>query len=158
VATLSKNIATELALPAHDIDTIYNAALLHDIGKIGIRDEVLLAPRKLTPDERAIIEQHPAFGNSILTPLKFLGEIKTYVRHHHERWDGTGYPDRRRAEEIPLASRIIAVADTYDAMTSSRPYRNAIDPEIALTEIRRSSGTQFDPTVVAGFLKVVGAG
>ncbi|MCK9461257.1 MAG: GAF domain-containing protein [Proteobacteria bacterium] len=157
VAGISRNIATELSLPASDVDTIYNAALLHDIGKIGIRDEVLLAPRKLTPEERAIIEQHPAYGNSILTPLKFLGEIKTYVRHHHERWDGTGYPDRRRAEEIPLASRIIAVADTYDAMTSSRPYRDALSPEVALAEIRRSSGSQFDPAVVQGFLKIIGA-
>jgi len=157
VATMSKNIAVELALPARDVDAIYNAALLHDIGKIGIRDEVLLAPRKLTPDERAIIEQHPAYGNSILTPLKFLGEIRTYVRHHHERWDGTGYPDGRKADEIPLASRIIAVADTYDAMTSSRPYRNAIAPDVALAEITRSSGSQFDPVVVKGFLAVVSA-
>jgi putative methionine-R-sulfoxide reductase with GAF domain len=157
VAVMSRDIATQLALSDREVDTIYNAALLHDIGKIGIRDEVLLAPRSLTPEERAIIEQHPAFGNSILTPLKFLGEIRTYVRHHHERWDGSGYPDGRKAEDIPLASRIIAVADTYDAMTSTRPYRNALSREVALHEIQKSSGVQFDPIVVTGFLKVVSA-
>ncbi len=157
VATLSKNIAGTLGLPELERSTIYNAALLHDIGKIGIRDEVLLAPRRLTRDEMAIIQKHPSFGNTILMPLKFLGEIREYVRHHHERWDGSGYPDKRKGDEIPLASRIIAVADTYDAMTSNRPYRDQLTKETAVSEITQAAGTQFDPDVVSAFLKVIPA-
>ncbi|MCP4680188.1 MAG: GAF domain-containing protein [Deltaproteobacteria bacterium] len=155
VATLSKNIAETIDLPEQERLTIYNAALLHDIGKIGIRDEVLLAPRRLTDEEMAVIQKHPSFGNMILAPLKFLGEIREYVRHHHERWDGTGYPDKRKSNDIPLASRIIAVADTYDAMTSDRPYRNQLSKETAVSEIQKAAGTQFDPEVVKAFLKVI---
>ncbi len=157
VAKMSKEIAVKLDLRTDDVEKIHNAALLHDIGKIGIRDEVLLAPRKLTVDERTIIEQHPSFGNTILRPLKFLGDIREYVRFHHERWDGTGYPDGRKETEIPLASRIIAVADTYDAMTSTRPYRAALSAETAIDEITKASGSQFDPSVVKVFLKIVNA-
>ena len=157
VANMSKEIAIRLDLPEDYVDKIHNAAMLHDIGKIGIRDEVLLAPRKLTSDERTIIEQHPSFGNTILRPLKFLGDIREYVRYHHERWDGTGYPDGRKETAIPLASRIIAVADTYDAMTSTRPYRGALSVETAIDEIKNASGFQFDPSVVKVFLKIVNA-
>jgi putative nucleotidyltransferase with HDIG domain len=155
VAELSKKIARKLGLDDREIMSIYNAALLHDIGKIGIRDEVLLAPRKLTEEERRIIQKHPAYGNTILLPLKFLGEIREYVRYHHERWDGTGYPDGYRGLDIPLASRIIAVADTYDAMTSDRPYRDQISKENAIKEIKASAGIQFDPAVVDAFMQVM---
>ncbi|MBW2277869.1 MAG: GAF domain-containing protein [Deltaproteobacteria bacterium] len=155
VADMSKSIAVNLGLPDKDISTTYNAALLHDIGKIGIRDEVLLAPRKLTEQEMATIKKHPAFGNTILMPLKFLGEIREFVRFHHERWDGSGYPDGRSGVDIPLASRIIAVADTFDAMTSNRPYRTALGRDTAITEIKSSAGTQFDPEVVTAFLRIV---
>jgi putative nucleotidyltransferase with HDIG domain len=157
VAELSRNIALNLGLPEKEIATTYNAALLHDIGKIGIRDEVLLAPRKLTDQEMAAIKKHPSFGNTILMPLKFLGEIREFVRYHHERWDGSGYPDGRVGDEIPLASRIIAVADTFDAMTSNRPYRSALSRGTAIDEIRNSAGTQFDPRVVDAFLTIVTA-
>ncbi|MDD5306161.1 MAG: GAF domain-containing protein [Deltaproteobacteria bacterium] len=153
VADLSKRIASTLKLPEREVHTIYNAALLHDIGKIGIRDEVLLAPRRLSVEEMRIIQKHPSFGNTILMPLKFLGEIREFVHYHHERWDGSGYPDGRRSDTIPLASRIIAVADTFDAMTSNRPYRTALTPETAVEEIMRASGTQFDPRVVTAFLE-----
>ena len=155
VADISKRIALGLELPEREVDKIHNAALLHDIGKIGIRDEVLLAPRALTKEERHVIEQHPSFGNSILMPLKFLGEIREYVRHHHERWDGSGYPDGRAGTDIPLASRIIAVADTFDAMTSTRPYRSALSYDTAIEEITKSAGTQFDPDVVTSFLQII---
>jgi GAF domain-containing protein len=157
VAEISREIATRLGLSKGEIDTIYQAALLHDIGKIGIRDEVLLAPRRLTPEELAIIQKHPTFGNTILLPLKFLGEIREFVRFHHERWDGSGYPEGRLGEDIPLASRIIAVADTYDAMTSTRPYRSALSRDTAIGEIRRSAGSQFDPIVVGTFLTFIEA-
>ncbi len=154
VASVSRKIAEELGLLQPEIDSIHQAALLHDIGKIGIRDEVLLAPRKLSDEEMSIIQQHPSFGNTILMPLKFLGEIREFVRFHHERWDGTGYPDGLKGEKIPLASRIIAVADTFDAMTSNRPYRGAMDRETAIGIIEESSGSQFDPRVVEAFLRV----
>ncbi|HUT79452.1 MAG TPA: GAF domain-containing protein, partial [Polyangia bacterium] len=157
VAEISREIATRLGMAKGEIDTIYQAALLHDIGKIGIRDEVLLAPRRLTPEELTIIQKHPTFGNTILLPLKFLGEIREFVRFHHERWDGSGYPEGRMGEDIPLASRIIAVADTYDAMTSTRPYRSALSRDTAVGEIRRSAGSQFDPIVVSTFLTFIEA-
>ncbi len=155
VADLAQSIGVELGLGTRELKAIYNAALLHDIGKIGIRDEVLLAPRLLSDEEMRIIRQHPTYGNAILMPLHFLGEIREFVRHHHERWDGSGYPDGRKGDEIPLASRIIAVADAYDAMTSDRPYRKALAKEIARDEIERTAGVHFDPAVIAAFLKVL---
>lgn len=155
VASLAQKIAKNMGLGKNEQLAIFNAALLHDIGKIGIRDEILLAPRKLTETELATIEQHPTFGNTILTPLKFLGQIRSYVKHHHERWDGNGYPDRCKGEEIPLASRIIAVADAFDAMTSQRPYREQKQSNAAIQEIEECAGSQFDPEVVASFVKIV---
>ncbi len=155
VADLAKRIAEKMALDDQEIQTIYNAALLHDIGKIGIRDKVLLAPRKLTQEEMNIIKDHSAFGNTILMPLKFLSNIREVVCHHHERWDGEGYPDGRKGDEIPLASRIIAVADAYDAMTSNRPYRTSISPRVAVKNIRELAGSQFDPRVVEAFVSLI---
>ena len=154
VAKIARRIAEEMKLDETTTEALYNAALLHDIGKIGIRDEVLLAPRKLTTREMDIIKEHSVFGNTILMPLKFLGQIRECVRHHHERWDGTGYPDQRKGEEIPLPSRIIAVADAFDAMTSDRPYRQSISQLDAIAEIKTLAGKQFDPDVVKAFLRV----
>lgn len=157
VAELSLAVAQTLELADERCHLIYNSALLHDIGKIGVRDAVLLKPRRLSEEEMAIIRQHPTFGNVILGPLKFLGEVADLVKHHHERWDGTGYPDGLAGETIPLESRIIAVADAYDAMTSSRPYRQARSHEEAMTEIASQSGGQLDPTVVRAFQAVIEA-
>jgi putative nucleotidyltransferase with HDIG domain len=155
VADLALAIAGELALAEEECHLIYNSALLHDIGKIGVRDEVLLKPRKLTDEEMDVIRKHPTYGCAILGPLKFLGRVAELVGCHHERWDGSGYPAKLRGEEIPLPSRIISVADAYDAMTSSRPYRKALSHDDALDEIEREAGRQLDPTVVQAFLRVI---
>jgi len=155
VARMSRDVAQELGLDSEERSLIFNSALLHDIGKIGVRDAVLLKPRKLTEDEVEIIRQHPTFGNIILGPLKFLGSVAELVKYHHESYDGTGYPQGLKGEEIPLASRIIAVADAYDAMTSSRPYRAARSHGEALAEMKRVSGQQLDPTVLDAFFRVI---
>jgi putative nucleotidyltransferase with HDIG domain len=155
VGELSLAMAQALGLDEERCHLIHNAALLHDIGKIGVRDAVLLAPRKLTDKEMTVIRQHPTFGNIILGPLKFLGAVSDLVKHHHERWDGKGYPDGIRGDAIPLESRIIAVADAFDAMTSTRPYRTALSRDTALAEIRAQAGRQFDPAVVDAFVTVM---
>ncbi|MCK9522924.1 MAG: GAF domain-containing protein [Proteobacteria bacterium] len=151
VADLAEKLARRLGLSERNIDKIISAAILHDIGKIGIRDELLLAPRPLTPEERVAIQQHATLGFNILSPLKFLGEVRPIVHYHHERWDGKGYPEGRAGKQIPFAARIIAVADAYDAMTSTRPYREPLSQDEAIAEIRAGAGTQFDPEVVAAF-------
>jgi putative nucleotidyltransferase with HDIG domain len=128
--------------------------LLHDIGKIGIPDKILSKPGPLDPDERRVMETHTTLGAQILAGVGMLEERGIeIVRHHHERWDGAGYPDRLKGERIPLAARIFAVADALDAMTSDRPYRSAGDWGDACTELERGSGAQFDPDVVATFVK-----
>jgi putative nucleotidyltransferase with HDIG domain len=133
-------------------------ALLHDVGKIGVEDAYLRAPRSLTDEEFAKVQRHPGLGFRILEPLPELEQVRAIVRHHHERWDGRGYPDGLGAEDIPLASRIIAVADTIDAITSDRPYRRGGPLDLALGEVRRGSGSQFDPGVVKALDRAVSAG
>jgi len=128
--------------------------LLHDVGKIGVPDAILFKPEPLSNEEFAMIAQHPVIGSEILRDVDFLGEGKLVVRHHHERWDGQGYPDRLAGDEIPLPARVFAVADALDALTSDRPYRPAAGFEAARTEIRSNSGTQFDPDVVAAYESV----
>ena len=155
VARIAHRTAAKMELNVEAIQAIESAARLHDIGKIGIRDDVLLAARKLTDIELTAIREHSAFGNTILAPLKFLGQIRESVRHHHERWDGKGYPDGLGGTDIPMASRIIAVADAYDAMTSNRPYRESRTHDFAIKEIGAQAGKQFDPEVVSAFLKLV---
>jgi len=122
--------------------------LLHDIGKIGVRDEVLLKQGALSGDEMEAIRRHPIFGDAILAPLKFLGRVTGMVKHHHERWDGDGYPDGLAGDAIPRASRIVAVSDTYDALTSDRPYRSRRSHDEAMEVILAERGKQFDPTIV----------
>jgi len=125
--------------------------LLHDVGKVAVPDAVLFKPGALTDEERGMISRHPEIGSEILRDVDFLGDAKLVVRHHHERWDGRGYPDGLRGDEIPEAARVFAVADTLDALTTDRPYRAAVDWNEARTEIERHSGTQFDPAIVAAY-------
>jgi len=148
-------IAKELNLADEEIETIRFAGLLHDIGKIGISEMILLKKDKLTEEEFEIISTHPRLGNFILSRVKYLQKIAPLTYHHHERWDGKGYPMGLKGEDIPLGSRILSVADTFDAITSSRSYRKAKSAEEAIEEIRKCAGTQFDPRVVEAFIRVV---
>jgi diguanylate cyclase (GGDEF)-like protein/putative nucleotidyltransferase with HDIG domain len=148
VATLAESIAVELGLPSELVEQLRLAGLLHDLGKIGVPDEILKAPRGLTHDEFELVKKHPEIGYSLLDGLE-LDPIDAWVLHHHEHWDGSGYPERLRDEEIPLGSRIVLVADAYEAITADRPYRRAQSQQQALAELRAHAGTQFDPNVVA---------
>jgi ribonuclease P protein subunit RPR2 len=125
--------------------------LLHDVGKVAVPDAILFKADRLTDEEYALVTQHPVIGAEILSDVSFLGEAKLIVRHHHERWDGTGYPDGLHGDDIPLAARVFAVADTLDALTTDRPYRAAVGWSEAREVIRANSGTQFDPTVVHAY-------
>jgi HD-GYP domain-containing protein (c-di-GMP phosphodiesterase class II) len=127
-------------------------ALLHDIGKIGIDEKILRKSSKLDPGEWEIIRNHSTIGGSIIKPIKFLPSGEKIIRHHHERFNGSGYPDGLRGEDIPLFSRVIAVADSFDAMTSLRPYRGTMKTDDAILELRRCSGEQFDPKLVDVFI------
>ncbi len=134
-----------------DLEVLEFAGNLHDIGKIGIRDQVLMKPGRLTRDEYEIIKAHPVIGEEIVSHLGLMTEAKGIIRHHHERWDGKGYPDGLAGDSIPALARILAVADTYDAMTTDRPYRKGHSPAKAHEEIVANSATQFDPDAVAAF-------
>ncbi len=152
VMQYSRQIAEGLHLGGEHIRRICTAALMHDIGKIGIPLDALKKPQKLTKAEYEMFKEHPDKGRRILEPIDFLKDIVPAVYHHHEQYDGTGYPLGLKGEEIPLEARILAVADTYDAMTSDRAYRAALSHEIAVAELKRCAGTQFDPRIVAVFI------
>jgi HD-GYP domain-containing protein (c-di-GMP phosphodiesterase class II) len=152
VAHLTTLILDEFpGLSADERDAIIAAARIHDLGKVATSDLILCKPGRLTDDEFAVIKRHPVDGSEILRHLTPYRHIVEIVRHHHERWDGRGYPDGLAGEAIPFGARVIAVADTYDAMTTDRPYRRALSHEEALAELQRGAGTQFDPVIVAAF-------
>ncbi len=153
VADVSVAIARELGLPQESIDKITLAGLVHDIGKMGVRESVLNKPGRLTIEEFQQIQKHPEIGERILSPIAGDEEILNFVRNHHERYDGTGYPDRLKGAQIPLGARILAISDAYEAMTSERPYRKAMSNKAALAEIECGKGTQFDPEVGDAFLR-----
>ncbi len=155
VVKYTLEIAEELGLSEEDIESLEIAALLHDIGKIGIKEDVLLKPGKLNDEEWKVIKEHPMISAKILGPVEFPEIIMLAVRLHHEQIDGRGYPDGLSQERIPLHASIIKVADAYDAMTSDRPYRKALPLEVALSELKKGSGTQFHPAVVEAFLKIL---
>jgi putative nucleotidyltransferase with HDIG domain len=154
VAQLSALIAAELGFTGDRLAKVRLAGLLHDVGKIGVPDAILNKPAALTDDEYEIMQQHAVLGFEIVESAG-LPEQGRWVRHHHERVDGRGYPDGLRGEEIPLESRIILVADSFEAMTSDRPYRRAPGREFALAELDRNAGTQFDPDVVEALTRAL---
>ena len=147
VADLSASVAAQLGCDDALIEAVRTAGRLHDIGKIGIREEVLNKQGPLTDEEYEHVKQHVLVGSQILAPLVHLREVITYVRSHHERWDGFGYPDRLVAERIPLGGRIIGTVEIYDALTTSRPYQEKMPPEIAVERMRDLVGTVLDPAV-----------
>ncbi len=153
VVETSVAIARNLGLPPSSVEKIRLAGLIHDIGKIGVKEDILNKPGKLTGEEYQQVQYHCEIGEHILSPVVEDNEILQMVRHHHERYDGNGYPDGLSGEQITLGARILTVADTYDAMMSQRPYRSAMSRKEALDEIRRCTGTQFDPAVVNAFLE-----
>jgi putative nucleotidyltransferase with HDIG domain len=154
VAAYTVTVARRMGVTEPEITDIYRGALLHDVGKIGIRDAILLKPGKLTAAEWREMRKHPEIGARMLQGIKFLEGAIAIVLCHQERYDGKGYPGRLKGEQIPLGARIFAVVDTLDAMTSDRPYRKALTYARAREEIIRYSGTQFDPKVVEVFLRI----
>ncbi|MDR1195214.1 MAG: GAF domain-containing protein [Endomicrobium sp.] len=148
-------IAEKMHLPQAIVRHVEYAALMHDIGKIGIEEQILRKPGKLTDEEVEIIKKHPTIGNKIISPITFLAPVAPMVLYHQEWYDGTGYPEGLAGEEIPLGSRIVAEIDAYDAMTSDRPYRKALSKEYAFSELRKGSGSQFDPQVVTVFINIL---
>jgi TPR repeat protein len=152
VTLYSVAIGEELGMAGQELEDLYRASVLHDLGKIGVRDAVLNKPGKLSEEEFTEILRHPETAVRILEPIPFFGPLLPAILHHHERFDGKGYPSRLAGNNIPLASRIITIANTFDAMTSTTAYRKALPVADAIAEIRRCSGTQFDPDIVAAFL------
>jgi HD-GYP domain-containing protein (c-di-GMP phosphodiesterase class II) len=154
VMDYSVSIAKTLKLSDRQIENIRLAAILHDIGKIGVRDSILLKNEKLSTEESNTIKMHPIYAEEILSPIKNLKDIIPGIKYHHERFDGQGYPERLKGDEIDIMARIIAVADAFDAMTSDRPYRKGLSTDVAMEELKKNLGTQFDPEVVRAFIKV----
>ena len=158
VTRLAKALARKMGLSEEDLFTIEIGALLHDVGKIGVPDAILHKPGPLEAEEMAKIREHPSKGRHILSNIAYLERAIPCVLHHHERYDGKGYPEGIAGAGIPLPGRIISVADAFDAMTSDRPYRRKRDPESAVAELIRHSGRQFDPDVVAAFRELWDSG
>jgi putative nucleotidyltransferase with HDIG domain len=154
VALFARRLAEELGLRGDALLQIERGSLLHDVGKIGVSDTILLKPGKLTDEEWVEMRKHSEYGYRILEKIDFLGDARLLVRQHHERWDGKGYPQGLSGADIHIGARIFAVIDTYDAMTSDRPYRKALPHQMAVEEIARNVGTQFDPGVVEAWQRI----
>ncbi len=154
VALYARRLAEEIGVSKVESIDIQRGALLHDIGKIGVSDTILLKPGKLTEEEWVEMRKHAEFGFRILENIPFLGNARHVVRQHHERFDGNGYPQQIKGKDIILGARIFAIIDTYDAMTSDRPYRKGLPHEVAIEEINKCSGAQFDPDVVAAWNRI----
>ena len=157
VGVYATKVAREMGLAKERIERVYIAGLLHDVGKIGIRDAVITKPERLTDVEYDEIKEHPTIGAKILEPIRFLADVTPCVRHHHEWYDGSsrGYHEHLRGEQIPLGSRIILVSDTVEAMTSDRPYRKGQALDVVIAELHKYSGSQFDPTCVDAMLRLL---
>ena len=155
VSEYSVLLGRKLGLSDQDVNTLKIGGLFHDIGKIGVPDSILLKNSKLTDDEYSEIKNHPTIGAHILSNATIFKDVLPVVKHHHERYDGNGYPGKLKGEEIPLVARIAAVADSFDAMTSRRTYRDSMDLDFVKTEIERCKGTQFDPSCADAFLDIL---
>ena len=155
LADLTKRLARGLGLLGEDVNQVVLAARVHDLGKIGISNDILLKQGPLTPDERQIMQDHPVIGANILASYSAFQDSVPIVRHHHEHWDGRGYPDGLKGEEIPIGSRIISVVDAFDSMIADRPYRKGMSVEIAVDRLKAGIGTQFDPRVCATFVQLL---
>jgi HD-GYP domain-containing protein (c-di-GMP phosphodiesterase class II) len=153
VSRYSEFIARRVGLDAETIETIRVAGLLHDVGKIGIPDAILRKPGRLTPAELAVLQQHVALGDAIVRDVLNVDLVRAGIRHHHERWDGTGYLDRLAGTDIPQIGRILAVADAFSAMTTTRPYRKALEVGEALTRLGDAAGSQLDADLVTAFIQ-----
>jgi putative nucleotidyltransferase with HDIG domain len=152
---IAVRIARALRLPEPEVRKIKLAGMLHDIGKIGVNIKTIRKPSSLNPEEMAEMRRHPVIGAEIMRPVELLADASDVVRHHHEHFDGSGYPDSLRGEEIPLGSRVVLVADAFNAITTDRPYRKAKSKREALEILNKHAGTQFDPSVVAALEKVI---
>jgi len=158
VAFYTGLVGERLGLAPAERESLRISAFLHDLGKVGVPTDLLLRPGALEPSERRIVEQHPVIGARLLAPLGMPSGTALALRHHHEWWDGSGYPDGIAGERIPLTARIIGVADAFDAMTCNRPYRRALPREVVVSELRRYSGSQFDPDIAKEFLACLESG
>lgn len=152
---VSRMIAEKMGLSAEDCENIYYMGLLHDIGKIGVPNEIINKPAKLNDEEYSVIKLHPVLGYDILLEIKSRPELSIGARWHHERYDGKGYPDGKSGEEIPFFDRIISVADSYDAMTSNRSYRNYMPQATVREELEKNMGTQFEPKVAKCMITII---
>ena len=155
VAKFARLIGRSLGLPNEDVVIVGQVALLHDIGKIGMLDKILNKPANLTPEEREAIKAHPVVGAQILAPVATFAKHVEGIKHHHEMYDGNGYPNRLKGTEIPLSARIVCLADAFDAMTSTRPYRVGLPLEFAMQEMKKMAGRQFCPECVDAFISVL---
>jgi HD-GYP domain-containing protein (c-di-GMP phosphodiesterase class II) len=144
-----------LRLPEPEVRKIKIAGMLHDIGKIGVDIKIIRKPSSLSPEEMAEMRRHPVIGAEIMRPVELLADASDVVRHHHEHFNGSGYPDGLRGEQIPLGSRVVLVADAFNAITTDRPYRKAKSKREALEILNKHAGTQFDPSVVAALEEVI---
>jgi len=158
VAFYASLIADRLCLSATEQEQVRLSAFLHDLGKIGVPTDLLLRPGALDPSERLVVERHPEIGARLVAPLGIATDIAAAIRHHHEWWDGSGYPDGLYGDDIPLTARIVQIADAFDAMTCDRPYRRALPREVVVRELQRFAGVQFDPALAKEFLLLVEAG
>ena len=154
VATYAAAIVERLDLPPDEQARVVKAALIHDLGKVGIMDSIISKPGPLTDEEYNILKRHPVIGAEIINRMKGFQDLVPLVRHHHERWDGRGYPDGLEKDEIPIGARVLAMADSLDAMLSDRPYRPTRSMKEVVEEVTSCTGTQFDPVVVEAFFDV----
>ena len=155
VSQVAVKLAKHMGISRQYVETIRLAAILHDIGKLGVKEEILLKESALTHEEYRAVREHPSFGVDIIKPIPFLSEILPIIRHHHENFDGMGYPDGLKDEEIPLGSRIISIADVYDALMSDRAYRRAYDMDRVLQMMKKEKGKKFDPHILEKFMEMV---